>query len=201
MLPVTTMNKKYYNEIFMEKCLLTKLLTFLEDKERCHAAGYTYYTNYRHGSGIFLHQTITIGYDNPEKENITADITYTNDNHLLYWVHVTCIGPRFLKYMRSIIETYCQGKETFAMRTVMRLSKAECVLASARIICNKVLNKAKDGFMLEVLNNMHMTTEEARLFPLVETDGVYDLKRFTLENLNITNKVFDAIIEGITHHI
>jgi len=78
MIPINN-NRIYYKELFMEKCLLTKLLTFLEDKERCLAAGYTHYENYRRENGFLLHQIIILGYNRIEKENIKVDITYLKD--------------------------------------------------------------------------------------------------------------------------
>ena len=190
----------YYKELFAEKCLLAKLLTFLEDKERCFAAGYTHYENYRRDNGFPLHQIIILGYDHIEKENIKVDITYTNDNQI-YWIYATCTGDRPIKYMRSIIKTFCKGKESFAMKTIMKLSSALCVLINTKIVCNTVINKSEDKFILKVLNNMRMATEGTELFPTVDTDGRFYFKNFTLENLYMTNKVFDAIIEGITHNI
>lgn len=200
MIPINN-NRIYYKELFMEKCLLTKLLTFLEDKERCLAAGYTHYENYRRDSGFLLHQIIILGYNRIEKENIKVDITYSKDQPI-YWIYATCIGDRPLKYMRSIIKTFCSGKETFAMKTIMKLSTALCVLINTKIVCNTAsINKFEDKFMLKVLDNMRMMPEETQLFPTVDTDGMYNFKNFTLENLYMTNKVFDAIIEGITHNI
>ena len=193
-------NKKYYSELFATKCLLTKLMEFLLDKDRCLAAGYTHYENYRREKGSFGHQIIILGYNRIEKENLKIGISYLLNKDPIYWIHATCIGDRPLKYMRSIIKTFCSGKETFAMKTIMNLSTALCVLINMRVVSNTIIDYEDDKFILNVLKNMRMTLDEMELFPTVMYDTA-NLNTFTLENLHMTDKVFNAIIEGITNNI
>lgn len=194
-------NRKYYKELFAKKSMLIKLFTFLLNKEKCHDAGYEYYHHHFYGSGHFCHDIIMIGYEHPEKENIRVDVTYDDNDNPLYWLYITCKGDRPLKYIRSIIKTFCRGKETFEMNTILNLSTSLCKIVSMRIISKSIINHKTDDFILKVLENMRMRPEETRMFPMVDTDGILGLETLTIENLYMTNKIFDTIIEGITNNI
>lgn len=194
-------SRKYYKELFAMRSMLIKLFTFLLNEEKCHAAGYEYYQHHLYGSGHYCHDVIMIGYAHPEKENIRVDITYDENDSPVYWLHITCKGDRPLKYMRSIIKTFCCGKETFEMNTILNLSTSLCRMVSMRIISKSIINYETDDFMLKILENMRMRPEETRMFPTVYMDGILGLETFTLDNLYMTNKIFDAIIGGISHNI
>ena len=194
-------SRKYYKELFVMRSMLIKLFTFLLNEEKCHAAGYEYYYHHLYGSGPFCHDVIMIGYEHPEKENIRVDVTYDENDNPLYWLYITCKGERPLKYIRYIINTFCRGKETFEMNTILKLYSSLVKIVSMRIISKSIIKHESDDFMLKVLENMRMRPEETRMFPMVDMDCILGLNTFTLDNLYMTNKIFDAIIEGITHNI
>ena len=196
-------SNKYYTEVFTKKCMLIKLMSFLLDEDKCRAAGYTHYSKYRRGYGAFCHQIILLGYNHVERENIKIDIIYRQDKPVpIHWIYASCIGDRPLKYMRSIIKTFCLSKNTHEMKLLLTNPNSSCVLINTKIVSDAEIDYEDDKFILKVLKTMRMAPEETHLFPTVDTtEGTCNLNTFTLENLHMTDKVFNAIIEGITNNI
>ena len=204
-------DSKFVIELTAMKNIYIKLLTFLENKDACTKAGYTFYKKYPwHYDGTSAAAYI-LAYDRPQKEYFRLDFNKDTRYNDLYSIQANLKGSSFVKFVANFLkkhnseiskDTSVSGK--YLKNIIMASSnevKIDCYLIHSQIYTNKNI-AIKPSKPLEVLADMKLCMTFTNIFPLVHIpNSNRDItKYFNMENLSLSNKLIDAIIAGINRY-
>lgn len=217
---ITDIDKKFAVELMAEKAIYTKIITYLEDKQACKNAGYTFYKRYPFHNDYVTGRSYILAYDNPKKEYLqflfVRDYRY-ND---LYELESHIYGKKFVefcvKFLKNNCEDICQKQPKYRgffenFLDPKKKLPSSCYVTHSHFYTNSTeLVKPLDVF--KILNDMKPLIEYANIFPCFHShryydeqdDGSYKLNvetdGMTLENLALSDKYINAIMAGIDNY-
>ena len=204
-------DSKFVIELTAMKNIYTKLLTFLEDKDACTKAGYFFYKKYSwHYDGTSAIAYI-LAYDNPKEEYFRLDFCRDTRYNDLYSIQANLRGSSFVKFVVNFLRKHHSevSKDTSQFSAYLKnimdapcnADVKDCYLIHSQIFTNKNV-AVKPLKPLKVLADMKLRLNFANIFPLVHipNDNRYIAKHFNMNNLDLSNKMIDAIMAGINNY-
>ena len=183
------------------KRIYTKFITFLESKESCLKAGFTFYKRYPwHHDGNSAVAYI-IAKDNPKKEFIRTDFTCDLRYDNVYQLQSQLKGKNFIEFIIDFLfkncPEICQSPDVYTKRILDRKS-SDCYLIHSQIF-TKTMEIVKPLRPLKVVEDMQDRLSFINIFPSLHSNqhcGRNEIESFTMKNLEIAEKLIDAIING-----
>jgi len=203
-----SLNIRVYSELFIMRCMLLRLITFLEDENACKAAGYNYYSKYKWTSGKVEFYTISLGYDECGREKLRFDISHNTRPEIKHQhVYLIIKGAKFMDYTKKYIETFCSSalKYGFDMQQIMANNKKDLQVFSIPFPIDSSIPIDKHYKPSDTIRNMilelpDLSKRHISIYPYIWFDVDANehqlLKSFTKEHLLLSQKFINGPILG-----
>jgi len=183
------------------KRIYTKFITFLESEESCLKAGFSFYKKYPwHYDGNAAIAYI-IAKDNPQKEYIRTDFTCDLRYDNVYQLQSHLEGKNFMEFIIDFLFKNCPEvcqHPSFFEKNILDRKSSDCYLIHSQIF-TKTMEIVKPLRPLKVVEDMQDRLNFINIFPSLHSNqhcGMNETEGFTMRNLETSEKLIDAIING-----
>jgi len=204
-----SLSRHIYSELFIMRCILLKLATFLEDENACKAAGYNYYSKYKWTSGKIEYYTIALGYNDIENEKLRFDICCNTKPEIKHQhLYLMIKGAKFMEFTKKYIQAFCSDALNFdfdMQQIMLNNNKKDLQVFSIPFQIDSYITidkhyKPSDTIRKMSLELPDLSRSHISIYPYIWVDtNAFDyrhLKSFTKEHLLLSQKFINGLILG-----